>query len=121
MVLSLIKRLRGHALIALLAIALGVVGFGHRAPLQQDATVEAFLLSGFSMADLCGSSGSDNPAKAVQCLACTPPAPAPIPASPCVVRDADMQVVAAVFAPRARQSVPAVHDPARAPRAPPLA
>lgn len=121
MVQSLIIRLRGVALVALLAIALGIVGFGHRAPMQQDAAIEAFLLSGFSMADLCGSSGSEESATSVPCLACTPPAPALIPASACVVRNADLLVVAAVFAPRARQTVPAVHDPARAPRAPPLA
>lgn len=121
MVLSLIIRLRSLVLIALLACALSVSGFGHRAPMQQDATVEAFLLSGFAMTDLCGTSGSGQAASALPCLACTPPGPALIPAVPCVVRNADMQVVAAVFAPRARQTVPAVHDPARAPRAPPLA
>ncbi|MDP4033753.1 MAG: hypothetical protein Q8P60_13050 [Pseudorhodobacter sp.] len=105
----------------LLAIALGVAGFGHRAPMQQDATVEAFLLSGFAMVDLCGSTGSDESGAPIRCFACTATGPALIPVSPCVVRNADMQVVAAVFAPRARRTVPAVHDPARAPRAPPLA
>lgn len=121
MVLSLIIRLRGVALVALLAIALGIVSFGHRAPMQQDTTVEAFLLSGFAMADLCGSAGTGKTASTLPCLACTTTGPALVPTSACVVRDADMQVVAAVFAPRARQTVPAVHDPARAPRAPPLA
>lgn len=121
MVLSLIIWLRGAALGALLVIALGVAGFGHRAPMQQDATIEAFLLSGFAMADLCGSSGSGDTASPLPCLACTATGPALIPSSPCVVSDADMQFIAAVFAPRARQTVPAVHDPARAPRAPPLA
>ena len=120
MVRSLIIRLRGVALFAFLAISLAVGGLGHRAPLQQDARVEAFLLSGFAMADLCAPSGSGQTASGARCLACTPPGPVLIPAFACIMRPADVRVVAAVFAPRARRTVAAVHDPARAPRAPPF-
>lgn len=120
MAMSLITRLRGLVLIACLAVSIGMAGFGHRAPMQQDARAAALLLSGFAMADLCGLSGSDKAASAVPCLACTPPGPMLVPALPCMVRPAELRAVAVVFAPRARQTVAVVHDPARAPRAPPL-
>lgn len=121
MVASLITRLRCIALIAFLAISLASAGLGHRAPMQQDAQVEAILLSGFAIADLCAPSGSGQAASAAPCLACTPPGPVLIPGVACVLRPADVRVVAAVFAPRERKTVASVHDPARAPRAPPLA
>ncbi|WP_103335784.1 hypothetical protein [Pseudotabrizicola formosa] len=121
MVLRLIMRLRRLVLIALLAVGLAVSGFGHRAPMAQDAQLEALLLSGFTMADLCTPSGSDEAASAVPCLACTPSGPVLIPALGCMLRPADVQVLAAVFAPRERRTVASVHDPAHAPRAPPLA
>ncbi|MDO9637084.1 MAG: hypothetical protein Q7J44_00915 [Pseudotabrizicola sp.] len=120
MVRSLIIRLRGVALFAFLAISLAIASLGHHAPTHQDARAEAFLLSGFAIADLCAPSGSGKVASAVRCLACTPPGPVLIPAVACVLRPADVRVVAAIFAPRARKTVAAVHDPARAPRAPPF-
>ncbi|MFN3723434.1 MAG: hypothetical protein ACK4VZ_10340 [Paracoccaceae bacterium] len=120
MVRSLIFRLRGLALVMLLAVALGTVGFGHRTPSQQDATVDAFLLSGFAMADLCGSSGSDGSATGIPCPACTLAATALMPAGPCIVHNAGLKRVATIVAPRAPDWVPTVHDPAHAPRAPPF-
>lgn len=119
--MRLITRLRGIVLIACLAVSLAVAGFGHRAPMAQDAQVEALLLSGFAMGDLCAPSGSDEAVSALPCLACTPSGPVLIPAVACALRPADMRVVAEVTAPRARQTVAAVHDHARAPRAPPRA
>ncbi|MDO8881662.1 MAG: hypothetical protein U0934_08325 [Pseudotabrizicola sp.] len=119
--MSLIIRLRSFALVALLAMALGVTGFGHRAPSQQEASVQAFLAAGFGLPDLCGTSGPEQSAMAEHCPVCTVAGAALVPANTCLLRDADLQLVAVVLAPRARQTIAAVHDPAHAPRAPPLA
>ena len=120
MILTLIKRLRGAASVALLAVALSIAGFGHRAPAQQDATIEAFLLSGFAMADLCGTAGSDQMLPG-SCPACTLIGAALLPGTLCVMRDADLRLLAAIIAPRARQTVQSPYDHARAARGPPVA
>jgi hypothetical protein len=121
MVLTLITKLRSLAVIACLAIALGVAGFGHRAPSQQDAGVQVFLALGFSTSDLCRTSGDQPSSLMDHCPACTLAGAALMPAKFCLVRDADLRVVGVVLGTRAHQTVAAVYDPARAPRAPPLA
>lgn len=121
MLMLLFRRLRTMVLMALVVAALVTTGFAHRAPMAKDAAIEGFLLSGFTIADLCGAAGSGGKEASSSCLACTAGAAALIPECRAIARDADLRLVAIVKAPRERRSVPAVLDLARATRGPPLA
>ena len=119
MVVHLVRRLRALMLLITVSVVFGSASFAHRAPVSQDLSRDAFLASGFTLSDLCGTlNGSEHPEP---CLACTLAANAVLPPNDPMVRDAHLVFVRAISAPRASQSVTVVHDPARATRGPPLA
>ncbi|WP_205518648.1 hypothetical protein [Pseudotabrizicola algicola] len=119
--MSPIIRLRRVALVALLALALGIIGFGHRTPSQQDAALQGFLTAGFALPDLCGSLGDDPSGLHDPCPVCTLAGSALVPADVSHPRAAELRMAAAVFGPAPPRAVVSGPDPAHAPRAPPLA
>ena len=121
MIRSLSLSLRTVVLLGLVVLGLAFAGHGHRAPSAQGAALEAGLLAGFSLADLCGQPGEDGMLAQDPCPACTVAGLAALPGCGSSARPADLLLVAVITAPRARASVPAVHDPAHATRAPPFA
>lgn len=121
MIKPVILCLRRVMLLGLLALALAFAGNGHRAPSAQEAGLEAGLLAGFALADLCGQRGEDGKTQADPCPACTLAGLAAPPGCGTMARAADLVLVAQITAPRARRSVFAVLDPAHASRAPPFA
>lgn len=108
------------ALVALLTLALGATGFGHRMPADADLALEAYALMGGSLADLCADLNGDG-IPDDDCPVCHLTAGADLPPAMPAVKPADLAFVAQVIAPRENRAVRAVLDPARGLRAPPLA
>lgn len=112
-----------HRLVLMLAliVALVATGFGHRIPSSNDSMIEAFVLSGGSLADLCADTDGNGLPDHGDCPACHIVASADLPEADLTLRDADLAFVAKVVAPRESRALRMVLDPARGMRAPPLA
>jgi hypothetical protein len=108
-------------LIFALTVALVAAGYGHRMPSANDSMIEAFLLSGGSLADLCADTNGDGLPDHGDCPACHIVASAGLPDAGLTFHEADLAFVAKVVAPRENRAVRVVLDPARGMRAPPLA
>ncbi len=108
------------AFLAVLSIALVATGFVHRLPTANEVVVDAYVLAGGDLADLCAEGGADKHVSHRDCVACTTASIADLPAAVSSAHDADLAFVAEVVAPRASRAVRAVSDPARGLRAPPL-
>lgn len=109
------------ALMFALTVALVAAGSGHRVPSANDAMIEAFVLSGGSLADLCADTDGNGLPDHGDCPACHIVASADLPEADLTLRDADLAFVAKVVAPRESRALRLVLDPARGLRAPPLA
>jgi hypothetical protein len=118
---ALASFLTRFALVVAFAIALIATGFGHRIPSQADAAVEAYVLAGGDLADLCAGADVDGLPDHGDCPACHIVATAELPEASLTLHDADLVFVAKVVAPRQSRAVRMVLDPARGMRAPPLA
>ncbi|MCB6178979.1 hypothetical protein LHP98_12680 [Rhodobacter sp. Har01] len=112
-----------HRLLMLVAltVALAATGFAHRMPTPDQAALDAFLLAGGELSDLCGDADGDGLPDHPGCQACQIAGAADLPAPLTSARKADLVFVAEVVAPRESRAVRAVLDPARGLRAPPLA
>jgi hypothetical protein len=108
-------------LVAALAVALVATGFAHRVASPDDASLQAFLLAGGDLGDLCADADGDGVPDHGDCPACHIVAAVDLPSTTLGLRDADLVFVAAVVAPRESRAVRVVLDPARGMRAPPLA
>jgi hypothetical protein len=108
-------------LIFALTVALVATGYGHRIPSANDSMIEAFLLSGGSLADLCADTDGDGQPDHGDCPACHIVASPDLPDADLTLHDADLAFVAKVVAPRESRAVRGVLDPALGMRAPPLA
>lgn len=119
--MSQLHRLRifGIVLTAIVAIALVALGFGHRLPTASDAAVDAFMLAGGDLSDLCGD-GTQGSAHR-DCPACHITSASLLPDPAETVRDAELRLLVEVIAPRQSRIVHAVRDPVRGMGAPPLA
>lgn len=116
-----VRTLRRLILLTALTVALVATAFAHRMPSGDDTALQAFVLAGGDLADLCTDPDGDGPAAAVHCPACQIAGAVYLPPASLGLRDADLIFVAAVVAPRESRAVRAVLDPARGMRAPPLA
>lgn len=108
-------------LIALLSIALVATAFAHKIPTASDLALDAYVLAGGSMADLCGDGDGDGAMAHRDCQACSIIGTAMLPDAPQAVTRVNYAYVATIVAPRAARAIRTVLDPARAMRAPPLA
>ena len=108
------------ALVALLTLALGATGFGHRMPAGDDLALETYALMGGTLADLCADLNGDG-LPDEDCPICHLTANVDLTAADPAVRPADLAFVARIIAPRESRAVRSVLDPARGLRAPPLA
>jgi hypothetical protein len=108
-------------LIFSLTVALVATGYGHRMPSANDSMIDAFILSGGSLADLCADTDGDGLPDHDDCPACHIVASADLPDAGLTIHDADLAFVAKVVAPRESRAVRVVLDSARGMRAPPLA
>ncbi len=108
------------AFLAVLTFALVATGFAHRLPSTDDVAVDAFVLAGGDLADLCADGKSDGHQNHRDCPACQMSGTADLPPVTSSVHDADLVFVAEVVAPRASRAVREVADPALGLRAPPL-
>ncbi len=110
----------GVLLTLILALTLGLVGFGHRAPSLTDEAIEAYALQGITLADLCGDDGNGMPGDG-SCPACHISGSIALPPPVAIRRDAEFRFVAEVVAPRESRALRVVMDPAHGTRAPPAA
>lgn len=117
--------IRGAGLIALLTVALVATAFAHRIPsasdMASDMAIEAYVVAGGDISDICGDPGSDGKATHRDCPACQIVGSAMLPDAPQTIIHVDYIHVATVVAPRESRAVRSVLDPARGMRAPPLA
>lgn len=104
-----------------LTVALAATAFAHRMPNAGDAALEAYVLAGGSLADLCGDADGDGLPDHSDCPVCHLTATAPPAGGGLVLQDAGLILIARIEAPRESRAVRAVLDPARGLRAPPLA
>ena len=110
---------RALVLVAL-TLALVATGFAHRMPSVNTAELQAFVLAGGDLAELCGDFDGDGRPDHGDCPACHISAGADLPGQTVLPRDADLVFIARITAPRESRVVRAVLDPARGLRAPPL-
>lgn len=113
--------IRGVGLIALLTVALVATGFAHRIPNASDIAIEAYVLAGGDISDICGDLGSDGKTTHRDCPACHIVGSAMLPDAPQSVADVNYVYVATVVAPQESRAIRTVLDPARGMRARPLA
>jgi hypothetical protein len=108
-------------LVSAIVIAFVATGFLHRIPLAADSSLQAFVLAGGELADLCADTDGDGLPDPGDCPACQIVASADLPKANLTFHAADLAFVASVVAPRESRAVRMVLDPARGMRAPPLA
>lgn len=109
------------AMIAVLTVALVATGIAHRVPSTLDAAMEAYATAGGDLADLCGDAGDSDAGLHPDCPACHIAGAMLLPEPSPSAQAANLLFVAEVVAPRESRALRHVDDPARAPRAPPLA
>lgn len=117
---SVLSLCRGIAL-AVITLALAGVGSVHPAPGSDAPQIEAFVLAGGSLADLCTDADGDGMPDHGDCPACHTTTAATPPALSLRLRDADLAFAAKVVAPRESRAIRPALDPAHGLRAPPVA
>ncbi|MCE2739412.1 MAG: hypothetical protein LW703_13835 [Rhodobacter sp.] len=110
----------GLALLSMLVAALMVSGAAHRMQSADSTALDAFVLAGGDLADLCDAPGGNGVGGQSDCPACHVAGTAEIPAPGLLPRKAGRIVKAAVSAPRESRAQRPVRDPGHAMRAPPL-
>ena len=118
-----IFRLKGLAVVLLLACSLLATGFAHRVPGVAQAAFQAYVLAGGGAADLCiaGTGTGGDRHGHDQCPVCHLTGSAVLPDATPGIRDADLTFLAHVVQPCESRALRMVRDPARGLRAPPLA
>ena len=97
-----------------------VSGAAHRMQSADSMALDAFVLAGGDLADLCDEPGGNGVGGRSDCPACHVAGTADVPAPALVPRKAELIVLAAVSAPRESRAQRPVRDPGHAMRAPPL-
>ncbi|MFV0514037.1 MAG: hypothetical protein ACK5MY_10475 [Jhaorihella sp.] len=103
-----------------MSVALVATAFVHRIPSASDIAVEAYVLAGGDIFNICDDPGSDDKPAHRDCPACRIAGSVLLPDAPQSMADIDFVFVATVVAPRERRAILTVLDPVRAMRAPPL-
>ncbi|SEN09013.1 hypothetical protein SAMN04488103_10389 [Gemmobacter aquatilis] len=113
-------RLKGLAILAIVAVALVATGFAHRIPSADDLDRQAYVALVGDLGDLCGDVDGDGRLDHPDCPACQIVGGLVLPGTLAVLRAAELPRGTVRAAPRESRVVRAVLDPARALRAPPL-
>jgi len=113
--------LRRLAVVAVLAFALVATGLAHRLPAHDGAALQAFVLAGGDLSDLCTDAEGTEETAQDDCPACRIAAAVGLPQATPLSHDAGLILLATVTAPRASRVARPVLDPAHGLRAPPLA
>jgi hypothetical protein len=113
--------LTGLALVLLLFATAMASGAGYRMLSADSLALEAFVLAGGTLADICDETGGDHGDGQSGCLACPTVGTADVRAPSPVPRTAGLIVTAAVAAPQESRALRPAFDFAHAMRAPPLA
>lgn len=111
-------RLLGIVACLILSVALVAAGFGHRAPTGAEPALDAFVLAGGDLSQICADTGGDAMA-GEDCPACHLTATLLVPPHHATASMVDLRLVAQVDAPRESRALHRVRDPARGLRAPP--
>ena len=114
-------RVIGLARVAMLVAALLAPAPVHHLPAADSAALDAFVLAGGDLADICTPADGDGMADQTGCLACHVVGTAEVPMPHQMPRTAGLLVLAKVTAPKESRARRQVLDPAHALRAPPLA
>ncbi|MCU0904086.1 MAG: hypothetical protein MUE83_09455 [Tabrizicola sp.] len=118
---ELFQILQRLILLTVVAGALSATGFAHHVPSKNESALQAYVLAGGDLGDLCADEDGDGLPDHADCPACHIVASLDLPAADLTLRDADLAFVVKVVAPRESRAVRGVLDPARGMRAPPLA
>lgn len=112
-----------HRAIVLFALTFALVatGFAHRVTTSDDLAMQAYVLAGGDLGDLCLDANGDGLPDHRDCPACHIVASGDLPSATGALRDADLVFVAKVVAPRESRAVRAVLNSAHRLRAPPVA
>ncbi|MEI4487745.1 hypothetical protein V8J36_16255 [Frigidibacter sp. MR17.14] len=111
-------RALGLVLVALLTLAFGAAGHAHHVPEAADLRLQAYVLAGGSVADLCDDSATTH-AKAAGCPVCHLIGAAVVPQPLGTPQDIELRHVATLVAPRVARAEGRARDPAIPPRGPP--
>ena len=114
-------RFIGLALFSMLVAALVASGAGHRFASADSVALDAYVLAGGDLADLCDETGGAGMDGQSGCPACHIVGTAEVPMPGLVLRKAEVRLGAAGTAPRESRAQRQVLDPGHALRAPPLA
>ena len=114
-------RFIGLALLSMLVAALVASGAGHRFASADSVALDAFVLAGGDLADLCDETGGTGMDGQYGCPACHIVGTAEVPKPALLLHKAALRVGAAVTAPCESRAQRQVLDLAHALRAPPLA
>ncbi|MES2813387.1 MAG: hypothetical protein V4720_00665 [Pseudomonadota bacterium] len=117
---AFVLQLHRMVVLAVLSVALVGTGFAHRAPVADEQTVAAILLSGATAADICGTLGESGRHVDPLCQACQITGGTDLPPLAPVVRPLGLTLLADVSAPRESRRVERVLDLSRTPQGPPL-
>lgn len=108
-------------IIILLTVALVATAFAHRFPSLSDPMIEAYILAGGELGDLCSEPGSDGETSHHDCPACHIIGSLMLSNAWTSVTKVDYVFASIRTAPRESRAIRSVLDPARGLRAPPLA
>ena len=106
-------------LVAMLTLALGMAGAGHRLPSADSLALRAYALAGLP-SDLCGGAEGHDEFALPHCPVCTQVGPAILPdPEPCLVA-IERHAQAVTYLPMRRYALERLRDRATPPRGPPL-
>jgi predicted lipoprotein with Yx(FWY)xxD motif len=120
--IRLLVSLHRVALVAAIALALVVTGYGHRMPTAAEDEALAYALqNGISLNDLCGSDLGQSAHPGSDCQACQITCAAQLPPLTGARIDVELAFHAAVVAPLEVLGTAREQDPAHRPQGPPVA
>ncbi|WP_347137836.1 hypothetical protein [Paracoccus sp. SSK6] len=113
----LLHQLPGLAFMALLAVALATGMAARPVPSEMDLRLDAWVMAGGSLDDLCGDHGADH--KDGHCPLCNLAAPTGLPPVTASLLDAEQRILASIVLPQIRRAAGHARDPATPKRGPP--
>lgn len=111
-------RLFGLLVIAAITLALAGVGYAHHAPSAEDARIEAYVLAGGALDDICGAGASHHLATS-GCPACHLIGSALLPAPTDSFLRIEGRILATIVLPQQRRAASRASGPALHLRGPP--
>lgn len=110
-------RFLGLAFLALAVLALATGMTARPVPSEMDLRLEAWVMAGGALDDLCGDHGADHGGG--HCPLCNLAAPAGLPPVTAHLLDAEQRILASIVLPQIRRAAGHARDPAIPKRGPP--